>query len=121
MTIAPMHLILAGGLAFVAVTFWVAHRSRDAKFDAFDLVMEDGKASKIAVAYMLVLAVSTWVIIDQQIDGKLSEGTLGLWLGAWVGPLVAKVVFGKDAAPATTSTITMTKTTTEAPTEPDKP
>lgn len=112
MNFQPMHLILAIGVVGIVVTFWLAHRSKLASFDAFDLIMEDGKASKIALAFMLVLAVSTWVIIDQQIQSKLTEGMFGLWLGAWVVPLVAKVVFNKQEMPSS-STLTMTSTTVE--------
>lgn len=96
MNIQPMHLILAAGAAFVLVTFWIAHRNSLAKFDAFDLITENGRVSKIAVAFMVTLGVSTWVIVDQQINGKLSDGTFGLWLAAWVTPLTAKVIFNKN-------------------------
>ena len=111
MKIEPMHVILALMFLIIAVSVWNAHKSSTMVFNAFDLLMENGKDSKIAVAFMLVLVVSTWVVVDQQVSGKLSEGTFGLWLTAWVTPLVAKVVFGKsDAAPSTTITTSIQQT-----------
>lgn len=83
----------------VAVTLWRAHRSKLVAFDLLDLLLEGGRVSKIAVAFMLVLGTSTWVIIHQTVHDKLTEGMFGLWLTAWVTPLVAKVVFNKSEAP----------------------
>lgn len=112
MKFEPMHLILAAGAVFVVLTVWLAHRSKVASFDAFDLIMEDGKASPVKVAFMLVLAVSTWVIVNQEIRGKLSDATFGLWLGSWVLPLVAKVIFNAKEMP-NTSTLTVTSRSVE--------
>jgi hypothetical protein len=103
-----MHAVLAIAFLVIGVSVWNAHKSKSMVFNAFDLLMENGRVSKIAVAFMLVLLVSTWVIVDQQINGKLTEGLFGLWLTAWVTPLVAKVVFAKTEPPGTTSTSTTT-------------
>ena len=103
MTFNPMLIVLGIGCLCVLMSFWIAHRSHRIDFNAFDLIMENGRVSKIALAFMLVLCVSCWVVVDQQINGRLTEGTFGLWLTAWVTPLVAKVVFNKGS-----------------PTEPDK-
>jgi hypothetical protein len=94
----PMLIALVAGIGLLVLVFWRAHKNPSFQFDVFDLFMENGRVSKIALAFMLVLFVSCWVIVDQQLKGKLSEGTFGLWLGAWVTPLVAKVVFNKNSA-----------------------
>jgi len=114
----PMIIILAIGVAAILVAFYRAHRRAGFDFNAFDLVMEDGKVNKIAVAFMLVLLVTTWVIIDQQLKGNLSEGMFGLYGGMWVIPLVAKVVFQKTEMPGTTTMSSMTSTTTVPAQEP---
>lgn len=106
-----MTTILAAGCVLVLLSFWRAHSRPGFDFNAFDLIMENGRVSKIALAFMLVLAVSTWVIVAQQLAGKLTEGTFGLWLTAWVTPLVAKVVFGKSEMPSGTTLTSETKTT----------
>lgn len=115
MKLEPMHAILAIVVLVVAVSVWNAHKSSSTAFNAFDLLMENGRVSKIAVAFMMVLLVSTWVIVDQQVNNKLTEGMFGLWLTAWVAPLVAKVVFAKTDPPGTTTTSTtlMQETTKE--------
>ncbi len=106
-----MHLILATGFVVMLLTFWRAHTRAGISFNAFDLVLENGRVSKIALAFMLVLGVSTWVIVDQQITGKLTEGMFGLWLTAWVIPLVAKVVFNKSEMPSGTTITTSIQST----------
>lgn len=104
-----MATILAVGAVLIVVSFWRAHSRPGFDFNAFDLIMENGRVSKIALAFMLVLAVSTWVIVAQQLAGKLTEGLFGLWLTAWVTPLVAKVVFNKTDIPSETGTTITTK------------
>lgn len=94
-----MLVVLAVAALAVLVSVWHAHRSAIMRFNIFDLVMENGRVSKISVSYMLVLGVSTWVIVNQEISGKLTEGIFGMWLAAWVSPLVARVVFGKTEMP----------------------
>lgn len=108
----PMPWVLGAVAIFVVVSFWRAHCACNTAFNAFDLITENGKVSKIALAFMLAFAVTTWILIDQQIKGTLSEGVFGLYLGAWVAPLVAKVVFNKVEMPSTTVTATVTKTET---------
>ena len=90
-----MNLILACGVALIVVSFWRAHKKPGFDFNAFDLVMSRGKVDKIAVVFMAVFAVTTWVIVDLQIKDKLTEGYFISYGGLWVSPLVAKVLFNK--------------------------
>jgi hypothetical protein len=105
-----MLIILAAAAVIVALSFWRAQRKPGFDFDAFDLIMENGKVSKIALAFMLVLAVTTWIVVDLQIKGHLTEGYFTMYGTMWVVPLVAKVVFNKTEVPAETGT-TITSTT----------
>lgn len=111
-----MLMILGAGAVFVVISFWRAHKRPGFDFNAFDLIMENGKVSRLALWYNLAGAVSTWVIVDLQTKGKLTEGMFGLWLGAWVGPIIAKLVFNKNEMPApgtmTTTKIETTEKTT---------
>ena len=97
MKFETMHLILACAFLLIAVSFWRAHKTPGFDFNAFDLVMNKGKVDKIALSYMLVLALSSWIMIDLQVNGKMTEGYFGIYIGAWIAPLVSKVVFNKDA------------------------
>jgi hypothetical protein len=99
-----MLIILACAAMLVLLSFWRAHRTPGFEFNAFDLIMENGHVSKIALAFMLVLAVTTWVIIDLQIKGHLTEGYFTMYGTMWVLPLVAKVVFNKTEMPTEVGT-----------------
>ena len=101
-----MLIILALGAAIVLLSLWKAHHNPKFHFDTFDLIMENGRVSRLALWYNLAGAVSTWVIVDLQMKDKLTEGMFGLWLTAWVGPIIAKLVFNKSEP----GTLTITKT-----------
>ena len=109
----PMNALLVLGLAFIVLTLWRAHLGRTNPLNAFDLVMEDGKLSRVAFAFMLVLGVTTWIMIDLQIKGKMTEGYLTSFGAMWVLPLVAKFVFGKTEMPGITSSTKVFEQTTE--------
>lgn len=108
-----MLVILAAAILSVLLSFWRAHRNALIQFSAFDLIMENGKVSKIALAFMMVLGVTTWIMIYLTIQGKMTEGYFGAYGVMWVGPLVAKVIFNKTEMPSSTSSTTMVQQTTE--------
>jgi len=91
-----MNAILAGAFVIIAISFWHAHKKQNFEFNAFDLIMSKGKVDKIALSYMLVLALSSWIMVDLQVSGKMTEGYFAIFIGAWITPLVSKVVFGKN-------------------------
>lgn len=104
--INPMVVILAIAAIALGIWLWRAQHDNANPFDAFDLVMETGpngtrKASRTGVAFMTVLGVTTWVVISMAISKTLTEGVFGIYCAAWVGPLVAKVIFGKTEPPQT--------------------
>jgi len=105
--------VLAVAALLVVVSFWRAHRDALAQFNAFDLITENGKVSKIALAFMVAFGVTTWVIIYLTIQGKMTEGLFLAYGGMWVAPLVVKVVFNKNEMPGTTSSTTLLQQTTE--------
>lgn len=80
----------------VGGTLLHAHRHPNIQFSLFDLVMEGGRVSKIAVAFMLVLGLSAWVIVHLTINDKLTEGYYTIFNATWITPLIAKVVFNKN-------------------------
>lgn len=105
-----MAIVLAISAIAVIAMFCHAQRHPSITFDAFDLIMEGGRVSKIAIAFMIVLAVTTWVIVDLQLKGNLTEGYFLAYGGMWVIPLVAKVVFNKTEMPINTTITSMTET-----------
>lgn len=98
-TFTWMQMFLLLSLIGIGVSFWRAHHSPTFEFNAFDLLMENGKVSKIAVAFMGVLAVTTWIMVDLQVTGKMTEGYLTTYGAMWVTPLIARVVFNKQESP----------------------
>lgn len=100
LTVRPSVLALLVVALLICVSLWRAHARADIDFNLLDLLMENGRVSKIAVAFMLVLGVSTWVIISLTISGRLTEGYFSAYGMMWVAPLVAKVVFNKTEAPS---------------------
>lgn len=92
MKFEPMHIILACGVIIMAFSFWATHKNKSNEFNAFDLIMHEGRVDKIAVSYMLVLILSSWIMVDLQVNAKMTEGYLGIYVGAWIVPLVSKVV-----------------------------
>lgn len=109
-----MLVILAGAAVLIVISFWSFHRNAKVQFNGLDLIMVDGKVDKIAFAFMLVLGVTTWIMIDLQIKGKMTEGYMTTFGAMWVLPLVAKILFNKSEMPGSTVTSsTMVQQTTE--------
>lgn len=96
-SVQPMHVVLALGVIAMIASVWRAHRTPNFAFNAFDLITHDGRVDKIAVSYMLVLILSSWIMMDLQVNGKMTEGYFGIYIGAWIVPLVSKVVVGKPS------------------------
>lgn len=101
-----MLAVLGVAALLVVFSFWRAHRDTLAQFNAFDLIMENGRVSKIALAFMVAFAVTTWVIVYLALRDKLTEGYLTSYGVMWVAPLVAKVVFNKTDMPTTQTEMT---------------
>lgn len=100
-----MAIVLVLVLSTVAYIAWRGQRQAGQNtFDVYDLVMDtlpDGtrRASGIKVSYQVAFITSTWVIVDNELKGSLSEGIFGLYLGTWAASLIAKVIFDKPDPP----------------------
>jgi hypothetical protein len=115
MKIDWMLTILVCAVVLTIYSFWHAQKNPTFDFNCFDLLMVNGKVDKTSVAFMLVLGVTTWLMVDLQIKSKMTEAYFLAYSGAWIAPLVAKIVFGKTEMPGTTTTSTtsITQATTE--------
>ena len=81
-------------LIIALVVFWSFYRAQkdpDFRFDLFDLLMENGKVSRLAFAFMATLGVTSFLMIRLTIDGKMTEGYFGLYSAAWIAPIIAKL------------------------------
>ena len=75
----------------IAWSFYRAHRNATYALDLFDLVMENGRLSRLACVFMGSFAVSSWIMIRTTIDGKMTEGLFLAYGGVWVAPVIAKL------------------------------
>lgn len=80
-------------LAARAIRRW--QLKEDAPFDVQDLFLENGKASRGAVVLMGAFAATTWFFVYYTWTGKMTEGYFGLYAGAWVAPIIVRVIFGE--------------------------
>lgn len=93
-------------------SFYRAHKDPAIRLDLFDLVMSDGRLSRLAVAFMLTLRVTSWVVIRLGLDGELTEGYFTAYGAMWVAPIVAKL-FSAPPGPGSTTEINTSSTTTK--------
>lgn len=85
----------------IAVSFWRLHRNPQNEFNIFDLIMEGGRISRIACAFVAAFLVASWIMVRLTLDGKMTDSYL-LWYGAaFVAPVVAKL-FGQPKGPPET-------------------
>jgi len=93
-------LVLAIGVLLIARALRRSDRSVTSRIDLEDLLLgDDGRVSKAAAVMFGAFGLSTWVIVNLTVTGHLTEGYFTAYLGAWVAPTVARLIFNK--APAT--------------------
>lgn len=85
-------VVLAIIILIIAVLLWRFHRDpNQSQFDLTDLLMENGKLSKISVAFLLTLLVTTWMMIYMTINKQMTEGYLAIYTAAWIAPIVTRL------------------------------
>jgi hypothetical protein len=87
--------VLGCAVCALIIIIWRFQKAEDNTFNIIDLVMENGKASKIGCAWVGSFLATTWVILHLTLRGSLTEGYFQAYLVAWVAPLVAYVIWGK--------------------------
>lgn len=91
------------------------HLNPSVNFNMLDLLLENGKVSKVSCLVMGSFFVTSWIIVDLQAHGKMTEGFLSIYAGAWVAPLLVRLF---NPSPANTSTTTAIVTTSESTANP---
>lgn len=91
------------------VTCWIvmglARRDKSAasRINVEDLLLgEDGRLSKSAAVMMGSFLLTSWFIVFQTLMGTMTEGYLGIYVTAWVGPTVTKLIKGSTPTPPET-------------------
>ena len=101
-------------LIFTLVVCWSLYRAHiqpDNSFNLFDLIMENGRVSRIGFGFIVALFVTSWVLIRVARDGHDGLDLLfAAYCTAWVAPIVAKLFSASPPAGVTTTSSTTTST-----------
>jgi len=97
----------------VAWSLYRAQRDETIQFNLLDLLVENGRVSKLACVFMGSFFVTSWVIIRVALDGKMTETLFAAYAAAWIIPVTAKLFSGPS--PTTTSHSTTSTQTSSTP------
>ncbi len=89
-------------LIFVLMVGWSLYRAQrdpNVDFNLFDLIMENGKVSRIAFAFLTALIATTWVLIKVAQDGKMTDLLYAAYGTMWVAPICAKMFSSNPSVP----------------------
>jgi hypothetical protein len=90
-----------GALLIIALTIaWSVYRANrnSDEFNLIDLLMENGRVSRIACAFLTTLVVTSWIMVTLTATGKMTEGYMVAYGAMWVTPIVAKLFSTAPAA-----------------------
>ena len=82
----------------VAWSLYRAHRDKATSFDLLDLLVENGRVSKLACVFLGSFGVTSWVMVRLTLDGKMTEGYLAAYGALWIVPITAKLFSTAPAA-----------------------
>ena len=109
------NLIEAVGVIFILVVAWSiyrANRNEKNTFNLLDLLMENGRVSKVSFVFMGSWATLTYVFVGMYATGKMTEGLYTAFGAICFAPIIARM-FAPPIAPSTTTTTTASTNTTE--------
>lgn len=88
----------AFGIAVLAVVWSIYRLQRNpaVDFNMLDLLLENGKVSKVSCIVMGAFFVHSWIMVDLQAHLKMSEGYLTIYGATWVAPLMMRLFKAKD-------------------------
>ena len=76
----------------IAWTLYRAHKDKDlSNFNLFDLLMEGGRVSRLACAFLASFIMTSAIMWKLAIEGKMTEGYFIAYGGMWVAPIIAKL------------------------------
>lgn len=81
-------------LVLIAFSLWRAHRDPAFNFSIFDLIMENGRVSRLACIFLASFLLVTWVMVRLTLDGKMTEGYFTSYIMTCFAGTVAKLFTG---------------------------
>lgn len=95
-------------LMVAALSLYKAHTKPDNDFNLFDLLMENGRVSKVACVFIGTWAAITYVFIGTYLQGKMTEGLFTAYGGLFIVPLIARMFTGPSTSVTVSSSTTET-------------
>lgn len=96
-----MNVALALVAGLIAISLYRTNRDNP-DFNLIDLLMENGRVSKVSCLVMGSFGVHTWIMLYLTVHDKMSEGYLTIYGATWAAPLIVRLFNPpppKDAAP----------------------
>lgn len=89
MTVPQAALII--GVLGILWSVYRLHKNAAVEFNMLDLLMENGRVSKVSCVMMGSFALHSWIMIDLEVHGKMTEGYLTIYGATWIAPLIARL------------------------------
>jgi hypothetical protein len=95
----PMALILLIGLLFLFYVMFRIQRSKN-RVDLYYLILDEKtqQPSLHKFGQLVALAVSTWVLVDEEMHGRMTEWLFTAYMGAWAVTTIANNYLTRDKA-----------------------
>ena len=82
-------------VSVVGRSLWARNKDEKSKINFDDLLLgDDDKLSKAACVMLGAFVLTSWMMVQLTMTGKLTEGFLGIYVAAWITPAVAKLMKG---------------------------
>ncbi len=89
-----MLIVLVIGSWLVLRSMLAASRETSNTFDLLDLLMDDGRASRSGIVFMVAFAFSVWLMVDLEIHNKMDIAYFAAFNATWVAPIMARIIMG---------------------------
>jgi hypothetical protein len=97
----------------IAWSLYRAHRNNAgqfANFNLLDLIMDNGRISRMACVFLACFGVLSWIMVRLTIENKMTEGYFMGYAGACFAPIIARLFSPAPASSTLTATTTATVT-----------
>lgn len=85
-----LYILLGAFAVVIAASLWRFQKG-DNQFDLLDLLMENGRVSRLAAAFSIALVVTSWIMLKLAVDAKMTEGYFGIYGSMWVAPIISRM------------------------------
>lgn len=87
----PLALIFLLVAVLLSLILWRWNRDPENDFELKDLLMENGKASKLACTWAGAFVTMTFAFIHLVLHDKLTDTYAGLYAATWCVPIITKM------------------------------